>query len=66
MFNRHTLGRLSGLCLCLVISGCTTTMAKVEAYGAHIISPYGVVSLGWIKYEREADPQNGDSPVIIK
>jgi hypothetical protein len=44
------------LIMLLGLMGCTTTMARVEAYGAHIISPYGVVSLGWIKYEREADP----------
>jgi hypothetical protein len=50
---------LSALIMLLgLLSGCTTTKAKVEAYGAHIISPYGVMSLGWIKYEREADPES--------
>jgi uncharacterized protein YceK len=48
--------RALSLIVLLFLSGCTTTLAKVEAYGAHIISPYGVVSLGYIKYERQADP----------
>jgi uncharacterized membrane protein YdcZ (DUF606 family) len=49
---------VAALIMLLSLMGCTTTKAKVEAYGAHIISPYGVMSLGWIKYEREADPES--------
>lgn len=45
------------LLLVCVLAGCATTSAKISAQGAHIISPYGVVSFGAIDYQREADPE---------
>lgn len=45
------------LALTLFCSGCATTHAKIHAYGLHAITAYGIISLGVLDYERQADPK---------
>ena len=43
--------------LLLSVSGCATTMsAKITAYGMWSVTPYGLVGIGWLNYERQAAP----------
>lgn len=38
------------------LSGCASTnYAKINAYGVHAITPYGIISMGVLSYERETE-----------
>ena len=47
---------------CAILSGCSTTeYAKIHAYGVHAITPYGIISMGVLEYERAAKPNVNES-----
>lgn len=44
-----------------MLSGCSRTLsAKIDAYGVHAITPYGIISMGVLSYERKAQPDEDE------
>ena len=41
----------------MMLTSCASTQyAKINAYGVHAITPYGIISMGVLNYERAAKP----------
>jgi hypothetical protein len=50
-------GQILGLLALLVFAGCSTTeYARIQATGMHAITPYGILSVGILDYQRYARP----------
>lgn len=55
---RFIYGVIVALWVVVVLSGCSRTeYAKIDAYGLHAITPYGIISMGVLSYQRVADPK---------